>query len=148
MQASRALGQRLEEEGPQPGAAFVAPVVGPLVREVGRALVLNESDATLPLLRTRVLWRLSATVSHRELAIGFNAMGGIVRGHLRHLPGLTASVDRFALNALRHAARTLLCLRHAMVESLSSERYQQEFGGLLVFIDAPGSQPTWREPST
>lgn len=141
MQASRELGQRLEDEGPPPGARFIAPVLPPLVREIGRSLVLADSNPTLPLLRTRVLWRLPTTVSHRELAVGFNAMGSTVRGHLRQLPGLTPPIDRFVLHALRHAARTLLCLRHAMVENLPSAPYQQGFGGLLVIADAPGCQP-------
>lgn len=135
MQASRALGQRLEDNGPQPGTLFVAPLLPVLVREIGRSMMLAESNPATPLLRTRVLWRLPTTVSHRELAIGFNAMGSLVRGHLRHLPGLTAPLDRFVLNALRHAARTLLCLRHAMLENLPHAHYQRAFGGLLVIVD-------------
>lgn len=141
MQASRALEQRLEDEGPRPGAPFVAPVLSPLVREIGRSLMLADADPESPLLRTRVLWRLSTTVTHRELAVGFNAMGTTVRGHLRHLPGLTPSIDRFVLNALRHSARTLLCLRHAVVENLPSKPYQERFGGLLVIADAPNCRP-------
>lgn len=131
MQASRALAARLEEEGPRPGAPIVAPVAAALTREVGRCLMLGEWTPSAPLERTRVVWRAPPDVCHRDLAIAFNAMGTLVRGHLRDLPGLTVPADRFVLDALRHAARTLLCLRHALVEGLPAAPWQASFGGLV-----------------
>lgn len=138
MQASRALGGRLEEEGPQPGAPVVAPLASALIREVGRCLMLGDWSPSAPLSRTRVLWRAPSEVSHRDLAIAFNAMGALVRGHLRNLPGLTVPADRFVLDALRHAAKTLLCLRHALLEGLPPAPWQESFGG-LVTLDPPAT---------
>lgn len=136
MQAARALAQRLEDENQTPAAGFVAAVAAPLIREVGRSLMLGDTNPTGPLLRARVLWRLPTTVSHRELAIAFNALGTLVRGHVRDLPGISVPIDRFVLDALRHAARTLLCLRHTLVQGLPAEPYERAFGGLLLIEDA------------
>lgn len=125
---------------------MVAPLAAALTREVGRSLMLAERVPSAPLSRTRVLWRAPSDVCHRDLAIAFNAMGALVRGHLRNLPGLTVPADRFVLDALRHAARTLLCLRHALVEGVSTEPWQQSFGGLVTLDRAPlGSMSRPRE---
>ena len=141
MQASRALGERLAEEGPKPGAPVIAPLASRLIREIGRSLMLGESDPRLPLLRARVLWRLPAHVPHRELAIAFNAFGTLVRGHVRDLPGVSEAIDRFVLDALRHAAKNLLCLRHALLEGLAPEPWARSFGGMVIVAHAPVRAP-------
>lgn len=135
MRAARELAHRLQRTGPQPGSVFLAPLAGVLVREVGRSIARGEWDTAAPALRVRLTWRLPHAVSHKELAAAFNALWNIVRTHLSALPGTTRSLRRYAFLALRHAAHTLLHLRHALVEHLPSNPHRGAFGGSIRLSD-------------
>lgn len=132
MQASRTLGERLLDAHPGPGAPVVAQIAGPLLREVGRSVALGERDPQLPLVRTRVLWRVPTELSYAHLAAAFNTWGLAAQDYVRQLPGLDAEHERFVVHALRHGVGTLLAMRHRLLGGERPEDLERFFGGAVA----------------
>jgi hypothetical protein len=149
--ASHALAERYSELTQQTGEArlLVLSVAPQLLREIGQSLMRNEADSRVPWSRTNGMLRLSLQLDESELVRAWNVLAALVSSYVVALPGATVRMDRFARDAVRHAARVTLQLRRELLQGERRLATERQFGGvaLLVFhprSHSPVSGPTRR----
>ena len=134
--ANMALVERFAGMELQAGEAesLVASLAPKLIREIGCSLVLEDQDYRLPFVRTYGLMRIPSTVDEPSIARAYNGLATLVSNYICALPGATPQMNRFARDAVRHAASVTMPLRRALLRGERRESTEAHFGGIALLV--------------
>jgi hypothetical protein len=112
----------------------VSGVAAALLREIGRSIALEETEARLPFARTRGVLRMPTATAQAAFAQAFNALAALVQEYLRQLPGVQEAHLRQSRAAIAHAARSTMFLHRTLVAGEREPAAEQLFGGVALLV--------------
>lgn len=131
--ASPALQERYLEHVAQigAGATSVGAVAGNLLRQIGLALITDDTIES-PFARTRGVIRFAADLSARDLARAYAGLWTLAADYLRNLPGTEHEVEERVRRMIRQAGLTTMELLRRLRSGESTASMAGQFGGTIM----------------